>query len=283
MPNYEEMDGSPVENDSPEGFSATRRLLCAWSQRASVLNSLLNASYPYRKNSGAVAKRGRSSGFGRLQQSTAPGELVKYEKAVIEIQYSAVKSDWPTPEILPDMELYSETIEPNAEFLTLPPEDFCWEWDAEPDNIILIKQQEAPGLLIRGADYTVTALEVTGLSNACFSLIGFVNNAPYHAYLLDYVFPLETLRYDGPMLERTTSTAGMGTWRVTFRYSYKPQFNLAGGEIVGWNHYYRASAPAGKEFQRMLKVKDGTPFNQAPLGDLKLIQTHQLVDITGAG
>jgi hypothetical protein len=177
------------ETWSNERLGASVALRCPWADRYSVLyNILANAlAWPYNPGSGMRAVSGAVSPF-LEQHSTQDGQGIAYVDARLDINFEAAFLS-NNPPGGGQKAIYQETIEPNGEFITIPPADFEWS-DGTP-----IKNEEAPGRLMIGMDYRITWLNLVAIPVECGTLIDAVNVAQVISPSLGLVFPPETLLF----------------------------------------------------------------------------------------
>lgn len=237
-----EVNGQPVENWGEDEFTATRQLRCAWSDRLQLMADLIGGRdvYPYfDSGSRLTARTGGAVPFGR--QVGESGVTASYETALVTINYSTKGNDKEGNQ----GDLYSETLEPNVEFLTLGHEDFRWgSADGEA-----LKENEAPGRLIRSLDYLLTIYQVYAIPSAVLDLIGCVNYTSWLADLLGLTFPAGTLLYNPPQITRKITFEEIEPWTLSFRFSYRPD---------GWNKFWRQKT---QQFESIYHKDEGLYYN----------------------
>jgi len=162
------------------------------------------------------------------------GSTTDYEKALVTVYYGRTASGGdPT-----STAAYSESLEPTAEFLTLDYSEYTWGDDSGAAKAPVLKENESPGRLVRGLDYIFTRYNQTTVPSAALSLVGFVNTAAVTASSLGITFGAQTLLFNPPTISRTVDATGVGSWTITYRMTYKP--NWQGGVEKGWNWFWRA-------------------------------------------
>lgn len=221
----EEMADSPQESYNENGFSASVQLLCPWRNRFDVMQYVLAGAselYPHAPLTLARARTASSAPFqarvGQLNGSG--GELAYYDKAVVTINYvfdSQTESGG---------ELFSESLEPTTEFLTIDPSRLKWS------NGDKLKHEEAPGRLYRGLNYVLTRHNQRAIPPSVMYLPGCVNGGPFTAMLLGVTFAPETLLYQPPACQRSVSRDGTAGWTITYRLSYR---------YPGWNEFWNSA------------------------------------------
>ena len=245
---YEEVSGSPVETFTDRGFEAARILECAFADRMTLAGQLRGGNrlmggvsvytrpqrYPHYQ--AAVVDEVRVEPFG----ATVAGDsalATAYELARLSVTYRVPEYGWAG---LAEQTLVSESLEPVVEFLTLPHEQFYWDEQAsEP-----LSESEAPGKLVRMLDWVYTCHQALAVPAATLSLVGKVNDVEITSVTLGVSFPAQTLLYNPPHLEREITTEGAKAWRLTYRFTYRPET---------WNKFPRR----GRGSMQTIYVKDG--------------------------
>lgn len=249
---YAELDGSPTEDWDASGgqFKASRRLKCAWADRHTLMAQLLafpGVLYEHQPETLATARSAACVPFGG---QNGAGTMGIYADAVITVNYASPRPG--DPEVVGEDDVRSESLEPNAEFLTLDYRKFKWT-DGD-----LLAENEAPGKLLLSCDYVVTRYAVENIPATVVSLVGHVNLGPVFASLLGISFSAQTLLYNPPVLSRTTkrNAAGIITsaWNVVQKFSARPQ---------SWNSFWRAKT----QTYEFLKKLDGTDYDNYPMAD----------------
>lgn len=241
----EEMDGTRIENWGEDGLTASVDVLVDYLDRTDLVADVLGNRwvYPYRIQSRSTAATAAVRPFpGKV---TRNGQGIKYEKAVVTLNYTP-------PEQGDDSEtvdLISESIEPNAEFLTLDHKEFRW---TDPTNGDELKEAEAPGRLLRSFDYVLTKYEQNSMPTEILMFPGSVNDAAVFAPLLGITFPQETLLYNPPTSSRKIDTDGFGKYTIVYRLSFK---------VEGWNKFWRTKTQTYEQ----IFVKDGGLYRNFPL------------------
>ena len=251
---YEELTGSPVEKwDAEAGFTATRVLQCDYDYRLLLAGLLISPPGELYENA-AIPVRARSVESivpleGKISAGDVAGRVAHYEKAILTVRYDAQGPSGQN-------DLFSESIDPTAEFLTIDPKDYKW-----PDGVA-VSDEEAPGKLFRGLDYVLTLYNVIYIPSAVFSLCGKVNDAAVTASTLNRTFPAETLLYNPPTATRKViydAETGKfeGAWQLVIRLSYNPNT---------WNKVWRAKT---QKWERM--QKDGVDVDLYESGDFSAL------------
>ncbi len=248
--NYAENHGSPQNESLAEsGRSATMILRCAWEDRWALMEEILlpfGWRYPHYPvpppGYGDVRPIATSCGCKPfLAKNEGEGQECAYDTALITVQFqpSRITEEEETYDI------YAESIEPTAEFLTLDHSLFAWG-SANGDAL---KPDEAPGRVERGLDYVYTRYRQATLPAKILTLPGSVNASAITSASLGLTFAAETLLFNPPSIDRTMATDGSDGFTSVYRLSYKKP---------GWNVYWRS---ATQKYQAMyLKDGDGEVF-----------------------
>lgn len=250
----EDMAGSPTEQWSQSGLIATRKLLVNWDDRFEAARTRLTwpgEQYPYHTDVLCLAHSVSMSPFpAKTMQHNTDSSRVKYDKAIVVINYKTPSATDPQDI---DGEVISESLEPTAEFMTIDPSDFRWgSPDGDPLN-----EQEAPGRLIVGFDYVFSRYNAINVPNAAMALVGHVNGSIVPTQLLGLSYPIETLLYNPPTIQRTIDVDGDVTYQLTYRFTYKAE---------GWNRFWRPGKEGGPGYDQMFHIVNGL-YRNYPLGD----------------
>ena len=244
---YMELHGSPtdesVDMEKPNSYTCKAQYLCNWADRYDLGGWFLTGDnglpikFPHHTGSTNVRAR-RLSVKPFDAEQLGSGTIASYQYAILEVDYGI-----PSFEKGAASELYSESIEPAAEFLTLDNELFAWS-DGEE-----LKENEAPGRLFITCDYVLSRYGLTSLPSAVFSLIGCVNNAQFVSPTLGWTFAAQTLLFNPPTASRKVSTEFESlVWDITIRMTYNPNT---------WNKFWRADTQQWET----IKIIGGSTYN----------------------
>ena len=247
-----EMAGSPQEAVTLDSFRATVRLRCAWTNRIALANeAALFHRYPR-----MLYARCKSITVAPMPENGPNGVDsigLTYESAIVQLEYVFDKD---TPDES-GSDLFSESIDPTAENLTLDPANFWWKSGGEA-----LKDNEAPARLLKGLDYVLTLYNRPSIPTAAFALVGFVNDAPFATRTLGKVWLLGTLLFNPPNCQRkvTMGPTPSLTWTTTYRFAYKPD---------GWNKFWnpRKAGGAGNDNLRCWRGGAIVDYDQYEAGD----------------
>lgn len=223
-----ELPGSPKEAWTRTGFQATRQFECAWAERENLKKELLGSVYAPLDDTGSICTKVGSVPF-QAEISEAPAGVAAYEKALVTGEWTVQQG-----ETVGENQV-SESIEPNAEFLTVSHRGLTWGDGGDP-----LAKEEAPGRLYYGLDYVRTRFGITPVPATVLTFIGHVNKeaggiSPLTVGLSGWTFAQETLLFMPPTIVRVVDKDGNLLWDITYRFSYKPN---------GWNTYWRKKTEA---------------------------------------
>lgn len=232
---FEELQSSPTGGMGADGFAGTRLLVCDWADKFTLMSQLKGGTlsgtyYAPHGFPGFDSSRVDSITFApfdeRVLADGADTTTATYAKALLTVNYRTGLTADPSN---PDSPLFQESIEPFAEFLTLPAAGF--KWGSTTGDAL--KDEEAPGKLFKGLNWVYTLPSVVTIPDAVFDLVGKVNDSAIVSISLGRTFAAETLLYNPPLLRRDVTTDGTSlSWNLQYRFGHKPQ---------GWNRFWRAS------------------------------------------
>jgi hypothetical protein len=222
---------SPTVDESVGRVEVTRYLKCAWADRFTLATQLMGgvvAGVTYAPAAcpdvpAATCKRVRIEGFGGPTGDATQTQAV-YSEAILQVFYATQQPG--DPAAGPGGLLYSEQIEGNARFLTMPHRNLYWA-----DGSALATA-EAPAVIFRGLDWVFTRYNFAASSIPAwvFDLQGCVNDAPITSWRYNRTFAAGTLMYGTPLIATSATIAGSNGFNLTLRLSYQPQ---------GWNNFPR--------------------------------------------
>lgn len=224
------------ENFDSQGLGqASVVLRVPWDLRHQVSADVLTARYLY-PGGGFF---GKASSVGIVPEADSAyvvtsGAIV-YNFAEVTINYTTEQSDREENE---DGDIFSESLEPHTEFMTLDPEKFRWE-DAFGEKLT---QNEAPGRQMRSFTLVRTLYNLTAVSTAILDLPGSANDDDYTSAILGLTFPQDTLLFGDPSIQRTFKSDGSRTMTLVLKFLYKKN---------GWNKFWRASSGTYEEIHQL--------------------------------
>lgn len=247
-----EMPDSPDESRDAKGlFTAKCNFMVPWGYRYDFINEHHLELYPRAPWTQARCMSESCKPFQTTQladgTTTTPQLGAPREYAIVTLNYTSN-----APET---KDLITESIEPNAEFITLDHNDFTWA-NGDP-----LKDGEAPGRLLKGCDYILTFHEVYSIPSWVYDLIDCVNGSQFASRLLGSSWAAETLLYNPPKVSRkiTSDTSKPTAWSLELKLSYKKE---------GWNKFWRAKT---QSYERMKRKSDGSSYNNFELANFGTI------------
>jgi len=223
-----EMHLGQSDSFSDDAFETTVQLKCRWDQKIAVMNNMLigPSEWPYLPGQGIYASRASSVPFpGETgTRSGAANQFYTYDFALVTVAFEPLSisgGENPT--------FFSESIEPSAEFITIPHTKFVWGTGIGTD----LKPEEAPGKVLIGFDYVVTLFNVVSVPSWVLTLVGCCNSAAVTSPSLGFTFPLQTLLFNPPKISRTVALGGSNRYQISTRYTYRRD---------GWNKFWRAES-----------------------------------------
>lgn len=229
-----EKHGTRKENmaisESP--FDASVVLECTWGNRAALVNDLLLTPqpWPYAAAGGITPYAVRCSVMPAPTTYTQADQGITYTNAEVTVYYSANISRYSDEEDPPTIQIYSESIEPDIEFNTVPNSGKSYFFDTsnigvparplpDPESII---EENFPvaypsfNLRLVRTLYHLAAVPTTALTS-----INKINATDYTSSTLGLTFPAKTLLFEPPTLQRSISTAGSDGWTCTAKFHYR--------------------------------------------------------------
>lgn len=238
------------QTDAVSGFTASAVLRCPWLNRDEVISDLLGNAVAYARFPDAGAHARTVSCRAADGMFLLDGFLHQPEYAILTVSYSQNEAVDETTG-----QLFSESLEPNAEFITLDFRKFRWGSATGKK----LTAEQAPGKLVIGLDYVQTRF---GLPSLPVDILepGLCNEASITASLLGLTFPAETLMYVNSTPTRTITTAGSAKWQMSSRFSYRKQ---------GWNTFWHEDKSGGPGWDKIFLDEEngGAEYKNFPPGD----------------
>jgi hypothetical protein len=148
------------------------------------------------------------------------------------------------------VDTYNETVEPYAEFMKLDHKDFTW--DNAGGAAAMLKEDEAPGRLVRGINVVQTLNNLTSIPSAWFNLVGYVNSDSVTFSILGLAAAPETLLYQPPQITAKRDSTNTTKFDAVKKFTYLPHgFNQYWhNSVSGWaSIYLRGSASPFKSYE----------------------------------
>lgn len=218
--NPQEILGTAQESydDSRGILKASVQLRVPYAQRHLLVAEMIGGLLPWPKGSVGIAPVAKTAAIVPETSVAASNDdgYIDYEAALVTINFSTEFS-----------EVFSESLEPTAEFITLDHRWFRW---GAPDGEVM-KEEEAPGYLVRGINFCRTDYKLSSVATPVIALTGFVNEADISSSMLGITFQEETLLYAPPTVTHKYNSSGVSEFEITKKFTWKPE---------GWNKFFRS-------------------------------------------
>jgi hypothetical protein len=205
-------------------ITASLTLRCLWDDRLNLADDVLlnRRAYPFITSTFTPKALTCSIiQFDEDYNQVTVGQWRPPKFADVTVNYGV-----PASRAIGSFDLVAESLEPFGDFLRQDYTLFRWSGkDGDP-----LKPEEAPGRFMPKLKLVRRIYRVETLPSNALSAIGKCNIASYASPLLGVTFPVETLVYGEPSLERTISTTGSDGWNYTQQWTYDPNT---------WNKYWR--------------------------------------------
>jgi len=184
---FEEFENSPQEHWGEDGyFQAKRRLLCAWSDRYSLLSYMATGggrTYPYFKNVSVYSCGATIIPFNDEPSAGDDDGEISYGSAVVTITYAL--QPW-YPRAINNF-MVVEELNPFREYRTLP-KAYCHVGSASGDA-----PKVDPRIMTGGLEYTLTFYDLSYATSAGLDMLYTCNQNLWATYLLGVYFNPEML------------------------------------------------------------------------------------------
>lgn len=233
-------------DDERGTLKASVTLRCAWGDRHLLVADVCGNRKAWPKGSASVAPLAATAAIVPVLTPGSPsvsGQEVEYGEALVTINY--------TTEIV---DVVSESIEPYAEFITLDHKWFRWG----SANGAALREEEAPGKLVRGINFVRTELNKTTLAPELISLIGSVNSSAVVGSIVSFTYAAGTLLYAPPSISYKKDSGGATKFDITKKFTYNAN---------GWNKFFRSSSASWQA----IYLAGGGVYNSYPEVDLSAL------------
>lgn len=218
-----------------QGIAAQVTLNCAWADRFLLMADLLSNMRVWPNGGFTIPPKAQACSCIPVPGAYIQvGQACVYELAEVTVNYSHKIVD-----------VFSETLEPTAEFITADHKQFAWvdevipaEEEGGEDTFTgpVLLEGEAPGFLLRSCNLVRTLYNIPTLPSDILTLVGMSNDDDYTSALLGITFPTETLMFCPPQPSRTFNSVGTEGWTLQMKFACKPN---------GWNKFWRPAANGG--------------------------------------
>lgn len=244
------------EEETVDGFTATRVLKCTWEDRVHLSMDLVSGDagfgriYPHREIAGARALRVGVVGFtGHDPAAQVNIQQLAYEFARLTVQYSTPTSSSEQIAGGGHSGGIIERFEPSVQMHKLDHRLYKWGSAAGRD----VRPNEAPARMELGMDYTLSRTRQTSVPDNIFNPIGGVNKFNFSLPTFGVFFLPESLLYRPPAIEHSYNPrSGTGLFNITWRLSYRSP---------NWNTYWRADKFPNGGYERIVTLDGGEVFN----------------------
>jgi len=227
-------------------MKASVQLRVAYSQRHNLVAAICGTRMNWPKGAAGAVPRAFTASIVPVEtpstiEAAVTNGLIAYDEAIVTVNFTTEIKD-----------VASESIEPYTEFITLDHHNFAWGSGNGP----MLKEEEAPGKLIRGINFVRTEYDQTTLAPELLSLMGHVNNAPITGSILALTFPTETLLYAPPVITYKQDSTNINKFEVVKKFTYSQN---------GWNVYFRGATNA---YTAIYKRGSGAQYKSYPVASL---------------
>jgi len=253
---YEELAGSPTEirrfSTAVENiFEGVRKLKCAWSDRNSLVEELLNTPYPYWTDYKfypvAFKIYPYSDGSAVQPISGTPGAAT-YDYAIVEVHYGVRPASGGT-----NLFTFVEKLERGSMAISFDPGELKYS-DGTPVSLGARPTIHVPILLY---EYIVTG--IVGPTAGAYSLCGYVNSTIFSTKSLGLSWGPDRVLC-GPVNVRSHfHQAGTAHYRWAVPFQIHP---------VSWQYEFN---PSTGEWQALVKRKNNTAIYKYPRANLNAI------------
>jgi len=249
-------DTEQLSYDGTNSSSVTLR--CPWADRYNVANDVVNRIWPY-LGGGRLAGKISIKAAPNTAHTVDAGGKLQYEDALVTISYDVADLGSLEQTIDPvsgKTVLYREQLVPYVEHQKLDHSLFCWGTNSLGR---VLTEAESPFRQTRGYALSRTIYNLPQIDPSILTLPGYVNNATYTSASLGLTFPVETLLFGDPSMDRSISAAGAGQWTLNIKYPYRE---------MGWNKFWRvdklpATAP---KWDTIWDTENNVQYRNFPLG-----------------
>jgi hypothetical protein len=261
---YAELPGSPEIDWTDDGYTETRTLKCAWSDRIVLARQLRGGRFgllryaPHASNifPAAVVKGVKIAPFfkGELTAGDTTAEA-SYDEAKLTVTYRVPEDQPPANNADGTETLLEQTFSPSKEFLTVPGSELFFHADgAGPDGGQgrPLGDQASPGIPITIFEWDVTLRDRDSVPADLLTKVQKTNQSSMTSQYLGLAFGPEQVLLDDFTPRQTVDTEGNATLDVTVRLLVR---------LEGWNK--QLNIRTGQWSDIYLKGET-TPFKQFP-------------------
>lgn len=247
---YSELPGSPHESMTDKGFTVRRTLITTWANRLVLARKFkggiqlaanvwhYSPAHFWKDVPECMVTNVDMSPFDERPMADAgDSRFAGYKMAQLEVTYETPQVGSGPDSYTNDKGeqiIFSEDIEPHAEFITLPNSRFFWKEKAhrtqkdeaqteyDTDIAVPVGETESPQKIVRTFAWVYTRHQMPVIPAFMFDFIGKVNEKEVTSRTLGFTFPKWTLLFDEPKLSRDYTASGYKGWKVSMRMIYRP-------------------------------------------------------------
>ncbi len=262
------------ETLTENNFTATLTYKCLWADRLALAKELkglttvaadsvtvvLPHRFPEDEYKNSMVNNVGIAPFGKSIAGVNP--FCRFQHSLLTASYSIPDGETSPAKQSggdPSLVLTTESLEPTVEFITLPNKKLFFD----NGQLIRVGKDLSPVQQVHMMDWVVVQYKQPSLPSAVFGLIGKSNQDKMTAKTITVggklqEFEPETLLFNGPFLERETTTEGIQAWRVTYRLSHRP--------VGGWNKFPKDGSTLSDIFDELgAQVKPYPPADFSPV------------------
>jgi len=230
-------DSTMSEAGTTDSFSASIVFTTAWADRVAFATRIMGYArgttlYVPHRYPNCLAAIAVSIDMKGMGAPTKVGYMVTYERARITVNYKTMPFETRIGTVNEPFIL--ETLEGNAEFLTIPADNLYWEYTTQPDGSFVLSvplaDTEAPGKLQKSYTWVYTMVMLPEVPPNITALIGCVNSKAVMSKRFGRIFPAGTLLWGVPAIRAVSTVFGDPAFEAALNLSYSSR---------GWNNFLR--------------------------------------------
>jgi hypothetical protein len=274
---YDLKEGYPKEYISNTGITIEHKYQCAWGDRLELMKNLLgwwtgsSFNWPHKyepEAAGGLLRDVYATKCNIEPLGPVTDDSYYYKKAILNVTYERLdyyNGSFTSPggTVSNRQVLFTERLEPAAEFLTLNRSNLYW---GTGNDKYRLKDEdiETPTMVIKMLDWVLEFSHVQYLNTNHLDAIGKVNLTEVTPRTLGVSFPAETLLCGNVSASReftrSFNNPAYSTWAMTYRFTYRNNGTYA--SPMGWNHYPRTdnASSSGLSWERITQGTDNIPI-----------------------
>lgn len=251
---FEEMEGSPVENVSVEWaeLGVSREFKCAAADRFSLVRSLIGFTEVFGANV-VIHKPHAYTFISELVMCTNVevkpfGKMIagpdsrfsNYQDVIVSAIYKIPQGVM--AEAFGALVTITETLQEASEFITLPEKGLYWLVSTGPFVGEELDYMDAPGKISQLLEWTYEIRNALYVPAGVWGYPGHVNTYEVYSRTFDIRFPAGTLLCGNPTVSKEISFSAT-TFNISLRFLAKNNGTYAAPK--GWNYFPRVSKVGG--------------------------------------